>query len=105
VAVGAATSPRLAASAGRRRAVRRRPSGALGRLLVVGDLVVFVAFAAIVGLPGEVPAVIVLLATVVGWGHAGLYRFRCSLSVLDDLPKLLRAVLVAIPRLGHERHN
>jgi exopolysaccharide biosynthesis polyprenyl glycosylphosphotransferase len=75
---------------------RRRPSRALGGLLLGGDLLAFAGLAALIGLPSDAMHGFVVVITMVGWAAAGLYRFRCSLSVLDDLPWLARSVLTAI---------
>ena len=75
---------------------RRRSSRALGGLLLGGDLLAFVGLAALIGLPSDAMHAFAVIITMVAWASAGLYRFRCSLSVLDDLPWLVRSVLAAI---------
>ena len=75
---------------------RRRSSRALSGLLAGGDVLAFAGLSALIGLPSDAMHAFALIATMVGWASAGLYRFRCSLSVLDDLPWLMKSVLTAI---------
>lgn len=64
-------------------------------LLVAGDVVAVVVVSAVIGPPVAVSQVVVLAITATGWAHAGLYRLRYSLSVLDDLPRLAGAIIAA----------
>lgn len=74
---------------------RRRAVPVLAALLLGGDVVAFLAVSAVIGLPTGLHVLVPLLG-VAGWRLAGLYRFRCSLSVLDDLPRLLGPLLTAM---------
>ncbi|WP_246066289.1 sugar transferase [Geodermatophilus aquaeductus] len=67
----------------------------VGPYLVLVDVVAF-AVATLITLPGSPPAhaVALLFLLLVFW-RAGLYRSRLTLSLLDDLPYVLAAVVVA----------
>lgn len=90
----ASTKERAAGQHRAGRRAHRRATVGLAGLLLAGDVVALLAVSAVVGFPAGPQSLVPVLA-VVGWAHAGLYRFRCSLSVLDDLPHLLAALLVA----------
>lgn len=72
----------------------RHAAHGLAALLLGGDVVAFLAVSAVIGLPTG-PQVLVPLLAIAGWTIAGLYSFRCSLSTLDDLPRLLGPLLTA----------
>jgi exopolysaccharide biosynthesis polyprenyl glycosylphosphotransferase len=79
----------------RRRERPRRATRGLVALLLGGDIAAFLAVSAVAGIPDPVQVLVVVLA-VAGWTRGGLYRFRFSLSLLDDLPYLLGALLAAV---------
>jgi exopolysaccharide biosynthesis polyprenyl glycosylphosphotransferase len=67
----------------------------VGRYLLVGDLLAFV-LAGIPDRPRTGGAILIAALLLVGFGLAGLYRSRLSLSLLDDLPYIGAAVFVCL---------
>ncbi len=67
----------------------------VGAYLILCDVAAFTS-AMVLTHPGNPVHVLVLLFLVLVFWRAGLYRSRLNLSLLDDLPYILSAVLVAL---------
>jgi exopolysaccharide biosynthesis polyprenyl glycosylphosphotransferase len=74
---------------------RPRPTRGFAALLLGGDLAALVAVSAVLGPPIDAAQALLLALAVAGWTRARLYRCRCSLSLLDDLPRLFAALFAA----------
>lgn len=82
-----ATSPETSAT-------RRLLPGPVGPYLLVGDVVAYVG-SLLLAERRMLPHLVGLLVLLICYRLYGLYRSRLTLSVLDDLPYLLRGVAIA----------